>query len=199
MQKLSWLARILIALGGLAMIFSFYVPVWSISLDAPQYPEGLELKIWVNKLSGNLDQINGLNHYIGMKPILESNFKEFAVMPYLVIAMIAISLLTAIFNRRFLLWIYVVYMIICGIWGSYDFWKWEYDYGHNLNDHAAIKVPGMAYQPPLFGYKQLLNFLAGSFPDTGGYLIIVPGFIAVTILSWYVIGDWRKKRVARNL
>jgi copper chaperone NosL len=58
-----------------------------------------------------------------------------------------------------------------------DFYKWEYDYGHNLDPHAAIKVPGMSYQPPLIGYKQLLNFGAYSIPDIGGWLFIGAGVI----------------------
>jgi copper chaperone NosL len=59
----------------------------------------------------------------------------------------------------------------------YDFWRWEYDYGHDLNPEAAIQVPGMAYQPPLIGYKQLLNFAAYSIPDIGGFIFIGVGFI----------------------
>ncbi len=43
--------------------------------------------------------------------------------------------------------------------GLYDFYMWEYDYGHNLNPHAAIKIPGMAYQPPLIGSKMLLTLM----------------------------------------
>jgi hypothetical protein len=52
-----------------------------------------------------------------------------------------------------------------------DFWLWEYDYGHNLNPNAPIIVPGMSYQPPLLGFKQLLNFGAYSYPDVGGWIM----------------------------
>ena len=62
-----------------------------------------------------------------------------------------------------------------------DFWRWEYNYGHDLNPDAAIKVPGMAYQPPLIGYKQLLNFGAYSIPDIGGWLFIAVGIIVLSI------------------
>jgi len=70
-----------------------------------------------------------------------------------------------------------------------DFWKWEYDYGHDLDPAAAIKVPGMAYQPPLIGFKQLLNFGAYSIPDIGGWLFIGVGLILVFI----VIFELRRK------
>jgi copper chaperone NosL len=89
-----------------------------------------------------------------------------------------------------MLWIASMYLLLCGVWGMYDFWHWEYQYGHNLDPHAAIRIPGMAYQPPMFGWKQLLNFLAGSFPDIGGWLIIVPSVLVVGLLAYEI---FRKK------
>jgi copper chaperone NosL len=62
-----------------------------------------------------------------------------------------------------------------------DFWRWEYNYGHDLNPDAAIIVPGMSYQPPLIGYKQLLNFGAYSMPDIGGWIFILVGLALLTL------------------
>ncbi len=67
------------------------------------------------------------------------------------------------------------YLSCFGIIAMADFWKWEYNYGHNLNPDAAIIVPGMSYQPPLIGFKQLLNFGAYSIPDIGGWIFVVWG------------------------
>jgi copper chaperone NosL len=64
MKKIS---RIIIIVSSLAMITAFFTPIWDISLEAPQYPEGLGMKIWIDKITGDLNTINGLNHYIGMK------------------------------------------------------------------------------------------------------------------------------------
>ena len=184
MKKLS---RWLVLLSALIIIPSNFLSVWQIQLEAPQYPEGLKMEIWSHKLAGDVNKINGLNHYIGMSLIEEKNFKEFVVMPWLIWAMAAFGILVALIGNRKVLYAYAMYFIVCGAWGIYDFWKWEYEYGHNLNPHAAIKVPGMAYQPPLFGWKQLLNFLAGSFPDFGGYLIIGPAalILGVAIYEWF--------------
>ncbi len=184
MKKLKLFTRIIIFVCAAAMIPSLFISVWQIQLEAPQYPEGLKMEIWSHKISGDIDKINGLNHYIGMAQIKEENFPEFKVMPGLIIAMIALAMLTAVAGRRFLLWITSSYVVFCGIWGIIDFWRWEYHYGHNLDEHAAIKIPGMAYQPPLFGWKQLLNFTAGSFPDIGGWLIIAPAIIIVALLLY---------------
>jgi copper chaperone NosL len=178
MKKIS---RIIVFLCALAIIPSNYMSVWQIQLEAPQYPEGLKMEIWSHKIGGDIHSINNLNHYIGMSVIKEKNFKEFKVMPYLIWAMVGLGLLVALAGKKWLLYAYSAYFILCGAWGIYDFWQWEYEYGHNLNPHAAIKLPGMTYQPPLIGWKQLLNFLAGSFPDIGGWLIIGPAVVIVGV------------------
>jgi copper chaperone NosL len=182
MKKLKIYTRIVVFLCAAAMIPSNFVSVWQIQLEAPQYPEGLKMEIWSHKIAGDINKINGLNHYIGMAQIKEENFTEFKIMPWMIWAFVVIGIATAIVGRRFMLWIFTSVLVASGCWGIYDFWKWEYQYGHNLDPHAAIKIPGMAYQPPLFGWKQLLNFLAGSFPDVGGWLIIAPAVVVVAFL-----------------
>ncbi len=184
MNKLKNFTRILVLICSLAIAPSNYMSVWQIQLEAPQYPEGLKMEIWSHKTAGDVNKINSLNHYIGMALIKDENFREFKIMPWMIWAMIALGLLTAVSGQRIALWIYSGYLVLCGIWGIYDFWSWEYQYGHNLDPHAAIKIPGTSYQPPLFGWKQLLNFLAGSFPDTGGWLIIGSSVIVVALLAY---------------
>ena len=71
--------------------------------------------------------------------------------------------------------------MLFGIGFVFDFWRWLYDYGHNLNPHAAIIVPGMTYQPPLIGYKQLLNFEVWSYPNIGGGIMIATGVILIIL------------------
>ena len=164
------------------MLSAYFLPVWKIILEAPQYPEGLGMKIWLTGLTGNIDQINGLNHYIGMQYIVEENFWEFKVIPYVFGMIILIGLLSAYLNSRKWLWFWLIILVVFAIVAFVDFYLWEYDYGHNLDPTAAIKVEGMSYQPPLIGYKQLLNFLAGSLPDIGGYLVGAGGLIAAWVL-----------------
>lgn len=175
-NKLTLSSRILLTAAAFALIISLFVPVWSIYLDAPQYPEGLKLQIWANAIAGDVDIINGLNHYIGMKTLHTGDFIEFKVLPYLISGFALLFLIVAFLARRRWLYAAFVAFVIFGIVAMADFWKWEYDYGHNLDPNAAIKVPGMAYQPPLIGFKQLLNFGAYSVPAVGGYLFISAGF-----------------------
>ena len=151
---------------------------------APQYPEGLEMKIWINTLSGDVKIISALNHYIGMKHIEVEMFPEFKYMIYVVGFLIAVGIITAVAGRRPLLWIYAGLIVAAGIAALWDFWRWGYDYGHNLDPRAPIVVPGMAYQPPLIGTKQLLNFTAFSGPDIGGWVFLVVA-IAVFGIIFY--------------
>jgi len=89
-----------------------------------------------------------------------------------------------------MVWVYTIVLISAGIAGLVDFYLWGYDYGHNLDPNAAIKVPGMSYQPPLIGTKELLNFVAFSGPDTGGWIIAVSGLLVIVTL----ILEFRRKR-----
>lgn len=166
---------------SISMISAYFFPLWNISLEAPQYPEGLEMKIWLNKISGDLQTINGLNHYIGMKTIEPDSIKELVIMPYILGLIILGGVIVSLTGKRKLFHIWLVFFISAGIAGGVDFYIWEYDYGHNLDPNAAIKVPGMTYQPPLIGSKELLNFVAHSYPDTGGIIIITACLISIVI------------------
>src|ERR1041385_9114184 len=143
MKKISTLSRIIIGVSSLLIIVAYFVPVWRIDLFAPQYPEGLVMKIWLTKLTGDVDVINGLNHYIGMGKIDSKMFPEFSYLVYAVAVYILIALLVALTGNRKFLNAYLCLTIILGGLVIYDFYKWGYHYGHDLNPHAPIKVPGM--------------------------------------------------------
>ena len=192
MKTLKPLSRLVVAFAALMMVVTYYVPLWQILMWAPQYPEGLEMKIWINTLSGDVKIISALNHYIGMKTIEVSMFPEFQYMIYLVGFILCVGLLTALINKRFMLWVYSTLIGATGIAALVDFYLWGYDYGHNLNPHAPIVVPGMAYQPPLIGTKQLLNFTAFSGPDIGGWIFMVSGVLAITALIYEIFFAYRK-------
>ena len=178
--------RLLLIICGLALAAVLFVPLWRIDLDAPQYPEGLMLLIYPNKLAGNVDIINGLNHYIGMKTLHTQDFIEFRLLPYIISFFALLFIVTGIVARRKLLYVTFILFVSFGMLAMYDFWRWEYDYGHNLNPDAAIIVPGMSYDPPLIGFKQLLNFGAYSMPDKGGWIFIAVGalLLFITLIVW---------------
>ena len=194
MNKLNIAARIVLALASLSLIATYVFPIWRIDLFAPQYPEGLTMKIWLNDIKGQIDIINGLNHYIGMRHIKPEMFPEFQFLGYIVAFYIVLGLAVAALGKRKILFWYLVFTAFGGLFAMYDFYRWGYEYGHNLDDTAPIKVPGLSYQPPMIGHKRLLNFDAYSFPDIGGWIII--GAASLFFLIWFY--DWyrnHKKKI----
>lgn len=172
---MSPISRKIFLVASLSLILTYFFPLWQITLDAPQYPEGIGMYIWLDQITGknkhDLDNINGLNHYIGMKKIIPDSIPELKVMPYIVACIIFLGLLVILFNKKWLGWIWLILFIGLLSYGLYDYYQWGYEYGHNLDPKAAIKVPGMSYQPPLIGSKQILNFTSTSMPSIGGFLM----------------------------
>lgn len=173
------------------IIPSFFVPIWEIAMWAPQYPEGLSMYLWIDNITGDIDIINGLNHYIGMKHIKVEMFPEFSYMKYIVMGMIGFGVITFISNKKIFMWSFLAILVLAGIAGMYDFYVWGLDYGSNLDPTAAIKVPGMVYQPPILGTKVLLNFTAFSGPAMGGWFLASSGItlIIAIILDWKLKGE----------
>jgi len=185
-RKMSPVTRVITLLASLTMVAVLFLPIWRIELSAPQYPEGLVLKIYANAIGGDVDVVNGLNHYIGMRTLHTRDFVEFIVLPYIIGGFAAIGLLIALVNRRGLFYGWVLLILLIAVTSMIDFYRWEYNYGHNLDESAPIRVPGMAYQPPLIGYKQLLNFGAYSVPASGGWIFAGVGLLLVItgIVEW---------------
>ncbi|MBX7044052.1 MAG: hypothetical protein K1X85_14235 [Ignavibacteria bacterium] len=175
-------SKTIVILAVLLLAGIYFVPIWEIILDAPQYPESLGMKIHINRLSGDLQTINGLNHYIGMKVIEPESIAELKLMPYILGFLILFGTAVALTGKRALLYSWFVLLLVTAAAGAIDFYSWEYDYGHNLDPNAIIKVPGMNYQPPLIGTKQLLNFTAQSMPDIGAYLAFAAGILALYVI-----------------
>lgn len=186
--------RGLVAAAALALGVLYLAPLWHIGLKAPQYPEGLGMYIWVNQITGekpqDLHSINGLNHYIGMKEIVPESIPELRYMPVIVAVLAGLGLGVAAWGHRKGLYAWTALFLVGALVGLADFWRWGYDYGHDLNPRAAIRIPGMSYQPPLIGSKQLLNFHATSWPAIGGWIAMAVLGIAV-FLS---VREWKSAR-----
>ena len=185
-QQRTWMG-----IASLLLILVYFFPIWSISMEAPQYPEGIGMNITVNDIQGkekhDLGNINGLNHYIGMKPITPESIPELKVMPIIFGFLIVSGLVIAIWGSRKWILVWLGVFVLFAIAGLVDFYIWGYDYGHNLDPNAPIKVPGMTYQPPLIGSKQLLNINATSLPHIGFYVALLS--MSIASLAWWKSGD----------
>lgn len=179
----------LLLLATVLLIPIFFVPIWKIDIKAPQYPNKISMYIHLNKIGGNdpstLQNINILNHYIGMKKIEPNSIPELKIMPYGLGLIILLGFVASLFiKKRYMLALWVGILIIAGSVALYDFYLWEFDYGHNLDPHAPIKIPGMTYQPPFLGKKVLLNITAVSMPHIGGILAFLS--IGIALIATYI-------------
>lgn len=186
--RLSTPATIAMLLVAVMILAVFVFPLWEISLMAPQYPQGLGLLIHVDKIEGktpyDLQNINGLNHYIGMQKIEPDGIAELRYMKYFALGLAFTAALVAVIRRRAVLLAWVIVAITLSGIGMYDFYSWEYRYGHDLDPSAAIKVPGMTYQPPMFGTRQMLNFTATAWPGIAGWLAMIAVALAVVCVAY---------------
>ncbi|EZH71919.1 membrane protein [Aquimarina atlantica] len=185
-------SRILMLVGALLPLFLFVFPLWNITLEAPQYPTPLGMDIYINDFADmhphDIKNINLMNHYVGMKYIPES-IPEFRIFPIVIIVMAALGTVLAFTTnyKWFLAWFIV--MALLALAGIYDFYLWEYDYGHDLDPKAIMKFTNpdgtvMGFQPPLFGTKDILNFRAHSYPQLGAYFLAAG--MALTFISYFV-------------
>ncbi|MHB1327387.1 MAG: hypothetical protein ACYC2K_04220 [Gemmatimonadales bacterium] len=169
-------ARLLMVLAALCVGTALAFPLWEVRLVAPQYPEGLGLRIHAHTVAGikpnDLTNINNLNHYIGMRPIEPDAIPELRWLPGILLGLAGFALVAAAAARRRLLSLWLSSLVVLAVLGVWDFWRWGRDYGHNLDtENAIIVVPGMTYQPPVIGRKHLLNFTATAWPAAGTGLL----------------------------
>ena len=185
-------SKLLMIVGSLLLLGLFVFPLWNITLEAPQYPIPLGMDIHITKFTDthahDIKNINLMNHYVGMKYIPKT-IPEFKIFPWAIGIMIVLGVLIGLFgNHKFFL-IWFIIMSLMGIAGMYDFYLWEYDYGHNLDPKAIMNFKNpdgtpMGFQPPLFGSKDILNFKAHSYPRAGAYFMFVGMFL--TLVAFFV-------------
>lgn len=179
---MSKFVRFLVLLAASLLVTAFFYPLWQIGLSAPQYPETLSLNIWINKVTGDIRTINTLNHYIGMAKVEPTKIPELELFPYLFGFFAGSGLLVVIANRKRLIQLWCAGVLAFACLGLYDFYAWEYRYGHELSEDAPMKLEE-SYQPPLIGTKQIANITASSWPATAGYGFSVSGLISLLVLG----------------
>jgi copper chaperone NosL len=181
--------RALIVAAAVLLGAIFLLPLWNLTMFAPQYPEGLRMDIYSYKLEGgrsgqDIREINLLNHYIGMKDLATEDFTEFKWMPF-VVGGIALLLLRAAVHGRMIDLVDVT--TVYAYFATFSLWSFGYklySYGHNLAPTAAVKVG--VFMPPMFGHKKLANFDVYSYPAAGSYALaaVVVLLAAAIWLAW---------------
>ena len=174
-------ARILAAGAGVAMLAAIFTPLWQMTMISNQYPEGLRLWIYSYKLTGDLQEINTLNHYIGMHPLDAAHFAELQILPYSFVVGGLLCLLAAALRQRWATTVVLVGGAISGLSSMLILIYELYTYGHDLDAKAAIKIA--PFMPPPIGSNQLANFHVTSFFHIGSILFIA-AVLALVLALW---------------
>ncbi len=192
-------SRLLLLVAALALVPTFFMPVWHLNFGAQQYPEGLTMFIYPSEMVGgddgnDLNEINILNHYIGMDELREEDFNEFKWIPLVIGLMIVLSLRASAIGTLSSLVDIIVFTIYFAGFAMWRFWFMLYNYGHNLDPKAAVQVE--PFTPPVFGTKMVGQFTVGSYPSAGAYLFVLFG--ALLIAGIYFTYKERRNELAAN-
>ena len=182
-------SRVAIFVAVLLLIPTYLFPLWNMTFYSNQYTDGLQLNIYSYQLEGgktpnrdDLREINSLNHYIGMRPLLESDFSEFSWIPFVIGAIMLLCLRAIVMGKMSHIVDVFVLFSYFGLFSLWSFYHRLYTYAHNLDPTAAIKVP--PFTPPLFGSKVIANFTIFSYPDIGSYAL--GGFALLVLIAIFL-------------
>ena len=194
-KPLTLRSRVLILIAVLVLLPTFFFPLWNMSFYSNQYTDGLVLHIYSYQLEGgktpnrdDLREINSLNHYIRMRPLLESDFSEFTWVPLVIGLLMILALRAMVLGKMSNLVDVFVLFTYFGLFSLWSFYHRLYMYGHNLDPTASIKV--QPFTPPVFGSKQIANFMVNSFPGFASYALFA---FAVLLLVAILLSARRRK------
>jgi hypothetical protein len=193
-QTIDVRTRLMVLVAAVLLLATYFLPLWNLTMFAPQYPDGLRLDIYSYTLVGgnngqDVKEINVLNHYIGMRDLVNEEFTEFQWMPF-VIGALGLLMLRAVVHATVAALVDVTMLFV--YFGAFSLWSFGYKlyrYGHDLAPTAAVQVP--PFMPPMFGGQQIANFEVYSYPRAASYAMAGTIVLLLGALAWTW---WRARR-----
>jgi copper chaperone NosL len=184
--RLSTKSRVLMVVATLALLPAVFLPTWTITLHAPQYPDGLAVQIYPHTVKGQIGEVNVLNHYIGMQEIHADEFPEFRFIPFFILRFFGFALLTALIGQMAIAAIGWLDFVLFGTVMLYVFQKWLYQFGNNLDPSAPLNID--PFTPHFIGPTSVAQFSVSSWPAAGAILMGIAGLMGPLI----VLYEWRR-------
>ncbi|MCC6381684.1 MAG: nitrous oxide reductase family maturation protein NosD [Dehalococcoidia bacterium] len=165
------------------LVVAFFLPLWHMTLIAPQYPQDLQLTAYGTTMKGDLQEINTLNHYAGVKQIVPGDVLELKAFPFLLFGFVAAIAVAAVLALRRLRWAVVAVAWAFPIGFLIDLQDWLWKYGHDLNEEAPL-YPG-PFTPKVLGRTKVVNFHSETMVSTGFWLMVAAA-IMITFGPWLI-------------
>lgn len=178
-----WLPSMLFSCAAVMLLISLFVPYWSMTLEAPQYPKGLHVTVYVNEMSGDVAEIDGLNHYIGMRPLNEAAQLERSV-SMVAITLIAMLALAAVFVHTKWVTLLAVPAATVPFVFLGDMYFWLRNFGLNLDPTAPLSSAVKPFVPPVLGEGMIAQFRTVARPEAG--LIMATVATAAIVIGLYL-------------
>jgi hypothetical protein len=169
------------------------IPVWRVSLEAPNYPkeafpDGIPVYFHFDGYSGDVHEMNTINHYIGMYPMEHGGQFERKLVPYVFLIMTLMMLGYLYTNHKFS-WLLMAFPIVLPLGFIVDYAGWLYWYGHNMQEWGAFTIK--PFMPTVFGDGKVAQFTTHSYPSIGFYILVI-----ASILSILAVFSKRKEQKA---
>ena len=161
------------------------LPIWAVSLEAPNYPkeafpEGIPVYFHFDGYSGEVHEMNTINHYVGMDPMWVGGHVERAIGIYALLFLSLGMVYFIAFNNRLLNYVMLVPSSLPLLFIA-DYSYWLYWFGHNLHDWGAFKIK--PFMPTVFGDGKIAQFTTHSYPTIGFYMILA--ISALSLLAFF--------------
>lgn len=189
--RAAWMQIALLATAAALLIGSIFFSYWNIVLRAPQYPKGLSVDVYVNKMEDmrSVREVDGLNHYIGMIKLTDAASIERAISVYAIVA-IAILGLVSTFLPGWWRMLARVPIALFPVAFVIDLFGWLYYAGHSLDKHAALSSSIAEFTPHIFGTGVIGQFKTQASFQAGFWMAVVAMVLAIVAIAL----DWRERR-----
>jgi len=178
------LPTVFLAAAAVLLLISIFLPYWKMTLHAPQYPRGLSFQAYVNRLEGDVREIDGLNHYIGMRPLGEAAQLERSL-SFLAIGVLSLLIIAAtLIHTRYaalLAFPAVLYPIIF----LTDMYLWMRHFGLNLDPKAPLSNAIKPFVPPILGTGFIAQFRTVAVVQSGFYLAALASLLILVGLYFH--------------
>ncbi len=175
---------IFLSLAAFLLLVSIFFPYWRLKLEAPQYPQGLYVRVYINRVVGDVREIDELNHYIGMRSLQDAAQLERSLS---VFAIVVISLLTlgAIYVHNQLAAVLSLPALLFPVIFLGDLYYWLWNYGTNLDPRAPLSSAIKPFVPPLLGVGKIGQFKTIAYWDIGLWLAFLASILIVIGLYYH--------------